>query len=29
MKKLSLWGNDYCTEQRVIGNDNVGDGICR
>jgi hypothetical protein len=29
MKKLSPLGNDYCAEQRLIGNDNVGDGICR
>ena len=29
MKKLSPLGNDYCIEQRLIGNDKVGDGICR
>ncbi|HEY2919931.1 MAG TPA: hypothetical protein VGK77_13175 [Candidatus Binatia bacterium] len=29
MKKLSPLANDYHTEKRVIGNDNVGDGICR
>lgn len=27
MKKLSLWGNDYHTEKRVIGKDNVDDRI--
>jgi len=29
MKKLSLWGNDYHCEKRVIGSDNVGERICR
>jgi hypothetical protein len=29
MKKLSPWGNDYHCEKRIIGNDNVGERICR
>jgi len=29
MKKASLWGKGYQIEKRVIGNDDVGERICR
>jgi hypothetical protein len=29
MKKAWLWGNDYHCERHIIGNDNVGERICR
>jgi hypothetical protein len=29
MKKLSPWANDYHCAKRIIGNDNVGERICR